>query len=453
MLGADDPDGLPLPKGWPAVARRAILHALSLSAAAFNLDLARWLDNPMPEARERTEARRLRAEIDLLTEELRVKDARSAATDPHRRARYKPVDRMAILEIRARRGLTQAETAARFHLTEKTVATWMRRLDEEGEAALVRTPEPVNKLPAFVGHVLRSVRMHWPGAGEKRIAQVLARAGLHVGATTVRRATNEATPPRKNSSDVEATSDETPDAPRTVRADYPAHVVNVDLTIMPTLLGFFTMLPPNALPQVWPFCWWIGIAMDHFSRRVIGFAVFLKQPTSLQVRRFLGRAFGRIGKVPKYTVTDKGGQFWCKGFKRWCRRRKIKPRYGAIGGYGSIAVIERFMRTFKDECLRRIQVPLRVAKVREEIRLYVLWYNAERPHQSLNGRTPDEVYFDREPANEKSRYETRRKWPREGPCATPWAPVKGRRGVRLGLDAGYLEGRKHLPVIRLKTVA
>jgi type VI secretion system protein ImpC len=64
MLDADDPDRPPLPKGWPAVARRAILHALSLSAAAFNLDLARWLENPMPEARERTEARRLRAEID-----------------------------------------------------------------------------------------------------------------------------------------------------------------------------------------------------------------------------------------------------------------------------------------------------------------------------------------------------------------------------------------------------
>jgi hypothetical protein len=171
------------------------------------------------------------------------------------------------------------------------------------------------------------------------------------------------------------------------------------------------------------------------------------------VRRFLGRAFGRIGKFPKYTVTDKGCQFWCTGFKRWCRHRKITPRYGAIGRYGSLAVIERFMRSLKDECLRRIQVPLRLAKAREEIRLYVLWYNAERPHQSLNGRTPDEVHFDRDPANERPRYETRRKWPREGPCAAPWATVKGRRGVRLELDAGHLEGRRHLPVIRLKAIA
>lgn len=133
MAEPDDVDKLPLPKGWPAVARRAILHALSLSAPAFNLDLARWLDNPLPEARDRTETRRLRADIDLLQEELRVKDARIAATDPRRRAHYKPVDRMAILELRARRGWMQTETAKRFHLTEKTIATWMRRLDEEVE--------------------------------------------------------------------------------------------------------------------------------------------------------------------------------------------------------------------------------------------------------------------------------------------------------------------------------
>ena len=59
----------------------------------------------------------------------------------------------------------------------------------------------------------------------------------------------------------------------------------------------------------------------------------------------------------------------------------------------------------------------------------------------------------REPANETPRHETRRKWPRESPCATPWATVKGRRGVRLELDAGYLAGRRHLPVIRLRAVA
>ncbi len=54
---------------------------------------------------------------------------------------------------------------------------------------------------------------------------------------------------------------------------------------------------------------------------------------------------------PKYFVTDRGKQFDCHAFRKWCKRRKVKPRYGAVGKYGSIAVIERFNRTLKYEGL------------------------------------------------------------------------------------------------------
>jgi hypothetical protein len=73
--------------------------------------------------------------------------------------------------------------------------------------------------------------------------------------------------------------------------------------------------------------------------------------------------------------------------------------------------------------------------------LYFVWYNYHRPHQGLAGCTPDEVYFHREPANEKRRFEPRRNYPRGSPCAAPQAKVRGRCEVRLGLEVGYLEGR------------
>ena len=73
---------------------------------------------------------------------------------------------------------------------------------------------------------------------------------------------------------------------------------------------------------------------------------------------------------------------------------------------------------------------------------------ARRPHQGLTGRTPDEVYFDREPAIEKPRSEPRAKWPRDSGCAMPYVLVKGRCGVRLELEVRYLEGRNHLPIFR-----
>ncbi len=69
----------------------------------------------------------------------------------------------------------------------------------------------------------------------------------------------------------------------------------------------------------------------------------------------------------------------------------IKPRFGAIGEHGSIAVVERFILSLKNECTRRILVPLRIDDFREELFSYCRWYNAIRPHQSLCGRTPSEV--------------------------------------------------------------
>ena len=37
--------------------------------------------------------------------------------------------------------------AERFFAKEATVASWMKRLDEDGSSALVQTPEPVNRFP------------------------------------------------------------------------------------------------------------------------------------------------------------------------------------------------------------------------------------------------------------------------------------------------------------------
>ena len=69
------------------------------------------------------------------------------------------------------------------------------------------------------------------------------------------------------------------------------------------------------------------------------------------------------------------------------------------------------------------------------------------------GPPPDEVYFDWTPANERPRYEPRRRWPRDSLCAVPWAEIKGRRGVKLELNVAYLEGRRHLPIIMLRPAA
>ncbi len=210
---------------------------------------------------------------------------------------------------------------------------------------------------------------------------------------------------------------------------------------------------PYARPQSWPFCWWVAVVVDHFSRAVVGFAVFAKRPTSLEMQRVLDRAIRKVGSPPKYVISDKGTQFWCDSFKNWCQRRGIRPRFGAVQQHGSISVIERFIRSMKNECTRRILGPLALEAMRRELTVYLAWFNEHRPSQALGGRTPNEVYTGQPPANAALRFEPRTMWPRRSSCAAPQAQIKGRRGAKLTLVVGYLEGRKHLPVVELRRAA
>jgi len=221
-------------------------------------------------------------------------------------------------------------------VTPLTIASWTARLDEEGPDALVRLIEPVNRFPEFVGYVVRRLKVLCPAMGRVRIARILARAGLHLGPTTVRRMLSapRALKPRWSA---EA-------AIRNITARKPNDLWHIDLTTVPTSLGFWTSWIPFALPQVWPFCWWVGVAIDHCSRRVMGCAVYRGQPSSRTVREFLERLFAEVGHQPRDLVSDQGRQLVAKDFRRWCHRRGIRQRFGAIGQYGSLAVVERCIR-------------------------------------------------------------------------------------------------------------
>jgi hypothetical protein len=107
----------------------------------------------------------------------------------------------------------------------------------------------------------------------------------------------------------------------------------------------------------------------------------------------------------------------------------------------------------KNEGMLRILVPLQLDAMRRELRLYAIWYNEHRPSQALGGRTPWEVYAGLLPANARPRFEPRGDWPYEGSCASPQKTIRGERGVKLSLVVGYVEGRRHLPVVELRQAA
>ena len=176
--------------------------------------------------------------------------------------------------------------------------------------------------------------------------------------------------------------------------------------------------------------------MDHFSRAVVGFAVFKKQPTADEVIEFMAKAIRAVGTPPKHLISDQGSQFTSDKFRGWCsaKPRNIKQRYGAVGENGSIAIVERLIRSIKNECTRRIVVPLSEEGIRKETTLYINWYNQHRPHQALRGRIPMDVYFGI--GDELLCFETR-----------------GEDANSIRLVVTRLDNRRHLPIVELKRAA
>ena len=116
-------------------------------------------------------------------------------------------------------------------------------------------------------------------------------------------------------------------------------------------------------------------------------------------------------------------------------------------------MIERLILTTKG-LLRLLPLfPLRREAFRREVACVAEWYNGFRPHSALCGRTPDEVYFARFPANRRARFEPRPRWARRSPCARPWALVRGSPGVPVELVVDFYAGRRHLPVVQIRRAA
>ena len=450
---------VPLPRAWCEHTRAATLQAVALAHFVATHVRGWCVDSRIARVRLVAERDIALSKVAALEEEARLLRTRLEHVAAPRRPHYPPTSRLAILVLRAARGWTLAETARRFLISEQTVTNWMHRLDEEGVAALVRMPEPVSRFPDFVRHIVGALGRTFPTFGKVRLAQLLARAGLHLAATTVarlRKTRPRHTPPTRPAvSSVTAHNAATRRrAGRTVTARYPHHVWNVDLTLLPIVSGLWVPWIPQALLQRWPFSFWLAAVLDHHSRAVVGAKLFRSQPSAHAVTRLLDTARRSSGVTPKYIVSDQGAQFQ-DHYRRWCRRRGVRPRFGAIGKHGSIAVLERFFRSLKDEMLRRLPiVPMALPRMGREVDAYVLWYNEHRPHQGLAGRTPAEVRDREKPAASKTGWETRLRYP-----LARGDPSRASRGKRrrvkghLVLELQRVDSRSHLPIVQLRHVA
>jgi transposase-like protein len=173
-----------------------MLHVIALAQYAAVYTRSWAVDSMNGRVRRKAENDRLIQELAQREEEIRIKDARKARIGPHRRPHYSPTERMAILELRAARCWSLEQTARTFQVTAATIASWMKRVEEEGLDALVQLREPVNKLPDFVRYSIQRLKTLCPSMGKVKLAQTLYRARLHLGPSTVGRILKEAPRPK-----------------------------------------------------------------------------------------------------------------------------------------------------------------------------------------------------------------------------------------------------------------
>ena len=410
---------VPFPRGCIRIAKRAMLAAEALQRAAL-LRVRAHLENARdPCARALIDADRWKELAALALEENRILRARIEALPPRERPHYLPEDRFAILSLKARTGWTIDETGRRFVVSGATIATWTRRLDEDGKDALVKTRVPVNRHSDRTALHVKEMHAAAPTIGKRKTAAMLARAGMQIAASTVqrlrRRTVRAAPPPTKPSTKKETAQ------PRVVTAKHPHHVWHVDITAVATSGGLSLPWLPFALFLLWPFAWHVVVVVDHFSRGFLAFGVFKKGPTSDDVARVLDRAREKAGRAPKHIVSDRGSQFLGGAYDAWCEKHGVSQRYGAIGKHGSIAVVERFIRSLKYEHMFRVLVPFSKASFVATLASYQGWFNEHRPHETLGGQTPRERLDGRAPR--RRRYEPRHRYP---------IPRRERKRVRRG---------------------
>ncbi|MGD9128362.1 MAG: hypothetical protein PVH19_13375 [Planctomycetia bacterium] len=272
-LDDSKPPEIPLPEGWTEVVKAALLHVIAVARLAI-LSARYWPGGgECSELRLRAENDRLRSEVELLKQELAIKDSRFAMIDPRRRPLYTPRQRLAILVLKSARGWNTAQVAKRFYVTAQTIRNWMRF-----GTSLVELPQKVTRYPDYLRFIIQQLKSWCPILGKHKIADILARAGLHISASTIRRIVNEppADPEAWDFPDEpdDSFDEETPNKPCEVIAKYPNHVWSIDLTLVPTEQGFWTPWPPNSMPQQHPYCWQVLNVVDHFSRRLVGYHIF-----------------------------------------------------------------------------------------------------------------------------------------------------------------------------------
>jgi putative transposase len=127
--------------------------------------------------------------------------------------------------------------------------------------------------------------------------------------------------------------------------------------------------------------------IDEYTRECPAIEVDTSLP-GLRVIRVLELLADTRG-LPEEIRVDHGPEFVCGALRSWCEHRRILLRYIEPGRPMQNGHVESFNGRFRDECLSTNWFTS-LAHARKMISEWRADYNGERPHSSLEYRTPSE---------------------------------------------------------------
>ena len=135
---------------------------------------------------------------------------------------------------------------------------------------------------------------------------------------------------------------------------------------------------------------YLAAVVDWSTRRVLAWRLSI----TMEVDFCLEAVEEALAKYPKPEIfnTDQGSQFTSAEFTGLLLDNKIAISMDGRGSWRDNVFVERLWRSVKYE-----EVYLRaydsVGDARASLGRYLVFYNAVRPHSSLDAHTPDNAYF------------------------------------------------------------
>jgi putative transposase len=147
------------------------------------------------------------------------------------------------------------------------------------------------------------------------------------------------------------------------------------------------------LPMAKGFLYLVAI-MDWASRRVLAWRTSNTLTADFCVEA-LHEALARHG-TPEIFNTDQGSQFTSEDFTRVLKDAGVRISMDGKGRWVDNVFVERLWRSVKYEEVY-LHAYGSIAEANRRLTSYFDFYNRLRTHQSLDGMTPDAVYFGSQP--------------------------------------------------------